>query len=110
MKKNILTVLLILCSGFLMAQSGGSLKGKIVDSVGKQSLKDASIEILKSADSSKLLLGLATQDGSFGIRNIPIGNYTWNYYVCALNGSSYTNCTSADSNYTLYISPFAEKK
>ncbi len=84
MKKNILTVLLILCSGFLMAQSGGSLKGKIVDSVGKQSLKDASIEILKSADSSKLLLGLATQDGSFGIRNIPIGNY-----IARISFSSY---------------------
>jgi len=75
MKKNILTVFLVLFSGLLLAQSGGTLKGKIVDSVGKQSLKDASVEILKATDSSKILLGLAAQDGSFGIRNIPFGNY-----------------------------------
>ncbi len=75
MKKNILTVFLVLFSGLLLAQSSGTLKGKIVDSVGKQSLKDASVEILKATDSSKILLGLAAQDGSFGIRNIPFGNY-----------------------------------
>src|ERR1035437_7280729 len=75
MKKNILTVFLILFSGFLFAQSSGTLKGKIVDSIGKQSLKDASIEVLKATDSSKVLLGLAKQDGSFEIRNIPLGNY-----------------------------------
>jgi hypothetical protein len=74
--KRLAVLLLLLSIQFnLFAQTTGSIKGKVIDSVGKQSLRDASIEILKASDSSMVLLGLAKQDGSFEVGNIPLGSY-----------------------------------
>lgn len=61
--------------GILLAQTVGTVKGKLIDSIGKQSLKNASIEILIAKDSSRSMIGLAKADGSFEIKNIPSGNY-----------------------------------
>ncbi|OIR08328.1 hypothetical protein GALL_94960 [mine drainage metagenome] len=75
MKKYIFTAILSLMCGILFAQTVGTVKGKLIDSIGKQSLKNASIEILTAKDSSRTMIGLAKADGSFEIKNIPSGNY-----------------------------------
>ena len=56
-----------------LAQTSGTIKGKLVDSVGKQSLKDASITVLESKDSTLEVFGLAKSDGSFELKNISFG-------------------------------------
>ena len=59
-----------------MAQATtGTLKGKLVDSTGKQSLKDASVTLLDPKDSTLELYGLAKEDGSFNIGNISFESY-----------------------------------
>lgn len=55
------------------AQTSATLKGKLVDSVGKQSLKDASVTILDAKDATLDLFGLTKADGSFLISNITFG-------------------------------------
>ncbi len=57
------------------AQTTGSIKGKLVDSTSKQSLKDASITLLDPKDSTLELFGLTKADGSFEILNISFGTY-----------------------------------
>ncbi len=52
----------------------GTLRGKLVDSVNKQSLKDASITVLDARDSSLEVFGLAKADGTFSIVNIAFGS------------------------------------
>ncbi len=55
------------------AQTSGAIKGKLIDSVGKQSLKDASITVLESKDSTLEVFGLAKTDGTFELKNISFG-------------------------------------
>lgn len=69
----LLLVLSIFSSVALMAQSTATLKGKLVDSVGKQALKDASITVLEAKDSTLDVFGLAKADGSFIIEKISFG-------------------------------------
>ena len=77
MKKNLFFLLigLVLFSSQLSAQAIGIIKGKLIDTVLHQSLKDASIKVLHQKDSSVLKASLANDDGSFEIKNIPNGNY-----------------------------------
>ncbi len=55
------------------AQTTGSVRGKLVDSTTKQSLKDASVTILDGRDSTLEVFGLAREDGSFSLSNISFG-------------------------------------
>ncbi|MDE3253182.1 MAG: TonB-dependent receptor, partial [Bacteroidota bacterium] len=73
MKKiyTILSFVFLSVSG--MAQTTGSVKGKLVDSLNKQSLKDASITVLDAKDSTVEVFGLAKPDGSFSLSNISFG-------------------------------------
>lgn len=57
----------------LFAQSTATLKGKLIDSVGKQVLKDASITVLEAKDSTLDVFGLAKEDGSFLVEKISFG-------------------------------------
>lgn len=50
-----------------------TLRGKLVDSVNKQSLKDASITVLDARDSTVDRFDLAKADGSFSVTNIGFG-------------------------------------
>lgn len=68
---TILTLLFI--SVAAMAQTTGSVRGKLIDSLNKQSLKDASVTILDGKDSSLEVFTLAKDDGSFSLLNIPFG-------------------------------------
>jgi hypothetical protein len=59
----------------ITAFSQGTIKGRLIDSVGKQSLKDASITVLDARDSTLEVFGLAKDDGSFEVKNISNGNF-----------------------------------
>lgn len=63
----------LLVTTISLAQSSGTIKGKLIDSVGKQSLKDASITVLESKDSTLEVFGLAKTDGTFELKNISFG-------------------------------------
>jgi hypothetical protein len=71
---KILTAFVLLFIAYTAtAQTSATLKGKLVDSVGKQSLKDASVTILDAKDSTLDVFGLTKADGSFLISNITFG-------------------------------------
>ena len=53
----------------------GILKGRLIDSMSNQSLKDASITVLDAQDSTLEAYGLSQGDGSFQVRNISLGKY-----------------------------------
>ncbi|MDI9365223.1 MAG: outer membrane beta-barrel protein [Flavobacterium sp.] len=63
----------LLITTISLAQTSGTIKGKLIDSVGKQSLKDASITVLDSKDSTLEVFGLAKTDGTFELKNIALG-------------------------------------
>jgi hypothetical protein len=113
MKKNILTIIFCLFCGFLLAQSEVVIKGKVVDSIGKQSLKDASIELLKATDSAKVLLSLAKQDGSFEIRNVAVGNYivrlSFQGYATQFKSVKINNAKQQVNLGTLYLASISDR-
>lgn len=63
---------MLLCAS-AWAQNTATVKGKLTDSTGKQSLKDATITILNAKDSALEVFGLAKEDGTFTINNISFG-------------------------------------
>lgn len=75
MKKNLLLVLLSFSSATLFAQNSATIKGKVVDSTAKQSLKDASISLLDAVDSTVEASSLAKDEGLFEIKDVPNGKY-----------------------------------
>ena len=72
---RILSIFILLAAIQLTAsaQTVGTVRGKLVDSVNKQSLKDATVAILDARDSTLEVFALAAADGSFSITNIPFG-------------------------------------
>ena len=60
----------IVLSGF--SQNTGSIKGKVLDSLNKQSLKDATVTLIDSKDSITEVVGLANTDGSFELKNLSL--------------------------------------
>ncbi|MES2005209.1 MAG: outer membrane beta-barrel protein [Bacteroidota bacterium] len=74
--KRILPVLLLLLiTSAVIGQTSGNIKGKLIDSIAKQSLKDASITLLDPKDSTVELLGLSKTDGSFEMNGVLFGTY-----------------------------------
>lgn len=71
--RTILVLILLVVITNLSAQSTGTIKGKLVDSVAKQTLKDASITVLDAKDSTLEVFALAREDGSFTVENISFG-------------------------------------
>ena len=65
--------LLIITSLFSIgafAQTSGTVKGKLVDSLTKQSLKDATVTVMDAKDSTLEVFGLAKTDGLFELKNL----------------------------------------
>jgi len=56
-------------------QTYGSLKGRLADTTAQQVLKQATISILNSKDSSLVMYGLTNDKGLFTLKSIPFGNY-----------------------------------
>ncbi len=74
MSRYVLLPILLFLSIVSIAQKG-VLKGTLIDSVGKQSLKDASITVLDAQDSTLEAFGLSKSDGNFQLKNIALGKY-----------------------------------
>jgi hypothetical protein len=68
---------------FGQAAPTGTLKGKLVDSLHRQNVKDATISVFDQSDSSLVAFGLSKQDGSFSVGKIPFGNH---YYTISFAG------------------------
>ncbi len=75
MKKLFFFIICVTISLSLFAQNTGTIKGRILDTVAKQSLKDASVTLLDAKDSTLELFGLAKQDGSFLLENVSAGDF-----------------------------------
>lgn len=75
MKKFFFCTLLLLFCACIYAQNTGSIKGRLTDTTGKQSLKDASLTVLDFKDSTLEVFTLAKEDGSFEINGIGFGTY-----------------------------------
>ncbi len=77
MLKLYILPLLMIFSIASFAQKG-SVKGKLIDSVGKQALRDASITVVEAQDSTLEAFSLSKDDGSFEVRNISQGKFIVN--------------------------------
>lgn len=75
MKKIITLILILITFSTVFAQNSGSLKGKLIDTIGKQILKDASIALLDAKDSTYETGTIAKVDGSFELKSVSFGNY-----------------------------------
>ncbi len=75
MRKATTLFFFIFIAANAMAQSTGSIKGKLIDSIGKQSLKDASISVLDAKDSTVEAFALAKEDSTFEVRSVAFGTY-----------------------------------
>ena len=75
MKRSLFFLSMLFICVLVHAQTAGTLKGKLTDTTGKQSLKDASVTILDPKDSTLELYSLAKADGSFTMQNISFGTY-----------------------------------
>ncbi len=77
MKKvfTLITTVLLL-SSYLMAQKAeGLVKGKLVDTIAKQSVSDATISIVNSKDSSLVSFSISDKRGEFEIKGLEWGEY-----------------------------------
>jgi hypothetical protein len=70
---TLFTVLFIATQSF--AQNNPVLKGILVDTTAKQSLKDASISLLNKEDSTVESFSIAKADGSFEVKGFSFGDY-----------------------------------
>ena len=64
----------ILFAAVAIAQDG-SVKGKLIDTSGKQPLSAATISIMNAKDSSLVSSLLTDKKGTFEIKNLDAGNY-----------------------------------
>jgi hypothetical protein len=74
MKKLLTGLVFLLVQSHLSAQNMGTLKGKLIDTLGKQVLKDASVTLLDARDSTLEVFALSKPDGSFLLENIGMGD------------------------------------
>lgn len=73
MKKLLLLLVISNLAFFAQSQTIGTVRGRLLDTLNKQTLKDATITILDARDSTLEVFGLAAADGSFSITNITFG-------------------------------------
>lgn len=74
MKKQILTIVLLLISTFLFAQKNGSIAGILADSANhKTTLNYATVSVYKAGDSVLSTYKLSDDKGSFKINNLQTG-------------------------------------
>ena len=75
MKKLLSTIVMALTAAISFAQTSGTITGKIKDGNTPNILASASINLLKSSDSSLVKIGLANVEGTYLLENIADGNY-----------------------------------
>ena len=74
MKLLLSAILVVLLAATTQAQTA-TLKGKLVDTTGKQNLLNASVSLLDISDSTLEQFTLTKDDGSFSMKNIPFGTF-----------------------------------
>lgn len=75
-KASGLLTLALLLSCFTWAQKPvGSIKGKLVDTIAKQPVTDATISVLNSKDSSLTSFTTSNKQGLFEVKELPEGEY-----------------------------------
>lgn len=67
--KKIVFVLIIVCSNFLLAQTG-TIKGIVFDKQSEASLEGATIELLNSLEATGVITDF---DGRFALKDVPVG-------------------------------------
>lgn len=75
MKRFFTTLVLFVICQQVLAQSSATIKGQLLDTTNKQSMKDASVSILDVKDSTVESFSLAKADGSFEIKGFSFGTY-----------------------------------
>lgn len=73
--KIALLALLSLIGQFLYAQTGGSVKGQLVDSSEHRDLRNTSIALIKTKDSTLSKYAWADENGNFSFSNVDTGQY-----------------------------------
>ncbi len=73
MNKILLFCISLLITSLLSAQTTGVISGKLMDTVGNQPLRSASISIIDAADSTVVVFGLSKEKGAFEIKSVPFG-------------------------------------
>ena len=56
-------------------KADGIIKGKLVDTSGKQPIVDATISVLQAKDSSLVTFTLSNKQGAFDVRGLTAGDY-----------------------------------
>ncbi|MDE3247768.1 MAG: TonB-dependent receptor, partial [Bacteroidota bacterium] len=86
MTRSILLTVFLFASicGFSQKEVSGILRGKVIDTTGKQPLPDATIAVLDTRDSSSAGFTVTNDKGLFEVRGLPEGRYrlliTYNGY------------------------------
>lgn len=75
MKNFILSMLSIVVAFSAQAQTGGSIKGQLIDTVAKQKIANATISILSVKDSALVNFGISDEKGAFEITNLDFSEY-----------------------------------
>ncbi|HYJ37983.1 MAG TPA: carboxypeptidase-like regulatory domain-containing protein, partial [Chitinophagaceae bacterium] len=75
MQKTFTLFLAILLASTGFSQVNGTVKGKVLDTLAKQSLSDATVTVLNPKDSTLITFALTDKTGSFEIKNLDTGLY-----------------------------------
>src|SRR5687767_12224971 len=74
--RQIFTLLILhLLTFSAISQVNGTVKGKLLDTLAKQSLADATVSVLQSKDSTPVTFAISDKGGSFEIKNLDTGLY-----------------------------------
>jgi uncharacterized membrane protein YgcG len=76
LSKYFLLFVLLMATGTLLAQDKkGTVKGKVMDSLGRTALPDATVTLLNPEDSVAMAFAVVDKTGSFELKNLGAGNY-----------------------------------
>lgn len=75
MRKFLLLVLICVTGLAASSQSNGTIKGKLLDTMFKQSLSEATISVLLSRDSTPVTFAVADSKGAFEVKDLDTGLY-----------------------------------
>lgn len=85
MKRIFILAFVVITAIQAFAQTSATVKGKLLDTTNKQSMKDASISVLDAKDSTVEISSLAKADGTFELKGFSFGTY-----IVQISFSSYT--------------------
>ncbi|NCI47657.1 outer membrane beta-barrel family protein [Sediminibacterium soli] len=112
MTKIFALLTVIFLGGSVAAQNTATVKGKLIDSTSKQSLKDATVTVLDAQDSTLEVFGLAKADGSFSISNISFGErllqIKFQGYALISRKISFSKTNASLDLGAIYMTPEAE--